>query len=352
MQTEQQEGRSQDERDKTDLRAFFTPDRTKCSGSNLPGAMPIPTKNRFILKYKDFMTTFKEPLTKTLEMKGMPQHLVQTGWYDLPGRFFVKSSTLIPVDTRYETTRVEQRQEESQGESQTPKQSTESDELEQDRHLTKKLQVTAVMKSSSNGKKSSKDTTLIQSKPISSHRSIFEKYETTRIEQRQEERQGERYDLPGGIIVENSAGMLAKTWPELMQTEQQEGRSQNGRDKTNLRAFSTPDRIKCSGSDLPGAMSTPPKNRFLFKYKDFLTTFKDDNKKVENHEEALKDPNLDEYHSMTGREEDDAHKSKTLQNRTHLRTNHVVNPTLSDRQGQVAATQYGKSSTPVTGKGS
>ena len=37
---------------------------------------------------------------------------------------------------------------------------------------------------------------------------------------------------------------------------------------------------------------------------------------------------------------------------THSRTNHVVNPTVSDRQGQVAATQYGKSSTPVTGKGS
>ena len=55
---------------------------------------------------------------------------------------------------------------------------------------------------------------------------------------------------------------------------------------------------------------------------------------------------------MKGREEDDAHKSKTLQNRTHSQTNHVVNPTVSDWQGQVAATQYGKSSTPVTGKGS
>ena len=87
-------------------------------------------------------------------------------------------------------------------------------------------------------------------------------------------------------------------------------------------------------------------------YKDFMTTFKDDNERPENDEEALKDPNLDEYHSMKGREEDDAHKSKTLQNRTHSRTNHVVNPTVSDRQGQVAATQYGKSSTPVTGKGS
>ena len=55
---------------------------------------------------------------------------------------------------------------------------------------------------------------------------------------------------------------------------------------------------------------------------------------------------------MTEREEDDEHKSKTSQNRTHSRTNHAANPTVSDRQGQVAATQYGISSTPVTGKGS
>ena len=55
---------------------------------------------------------------------------------------------------------------------------------------------------------------------------------------------------------------------------------------------------------------------------------------------------------MTRREEDDKHKSKTSQNRTHSRTNHATNPTVSDRQGQVAATQYGISSTLVTGKGS
>ena len=76
------------------------------------------------------------------------------------------------IDTGYEATRMEQRQKESQGErwdkidhfvsstpiqNQTPKQSTESKELEQDQHLTKKLQVTAVMKSSSNGKKSSEE---------------------------------------------------------------------------------------------------------------------------------------------------------------------------------------------------
>ena len=57
------------------------------------------------------------------------------------------------------------------------------------------------------------------------------------------------------------------------------------------------------------------------------------------------------YHSMKGREEDDEHKSKTSQNRTHSQTNHVANPTVSDQQGQGAATLYGNSSTSVTGKG-
>ena len=99
-------------------------------------------------------------------------------------------------------------------------------------------------------------------------------------------------------------------------------------------------------------MSIPPKNRFLFKYKDLTTTFKDDDERARNHEEALEDPNLDEYHNMKGREENDTHKSKTSQHRTHSRTNHAVNPTLSDRQGQVDATQYEMSSTPVMGKGS
>ena len=60
----------------------------------------------------------------------------------------------------------------------------------------------------------------------------------------------------------------------------------------------------------------------------------------------------DFYHSIKGREEDDVHKPKTSQNRTHPQTNHAVNPTLSDRQGQAAATQHGKPSTPVKGKGS
>ena len=57
-------------------------------------------------------------------------------------------------------------------------------------------------------------------------------------------------------------------------------------------------------------MSASPQNRLLFKYKDLMITFKDDNGKAENHEEALKDPNLDEYHSIKGREEDDVHKPK------------------------------------------
>ena len=55
---------------------------------------------------------------------------------------------------------------------------------------------------------------------------------------------------------------------------------------------------------------------------------------------------------MKGREEDDTYKSKTSQNPTHSQTNHVANPTMSDQQGQVAATLYGNSSTTVTGKGS
>ena len=101
-----------------------------------------------------------------------------------------------------------------------------------------------------------------------------------------------RQDLPNGTTIENSAGTLAMTWPN----------------------------------------ST--KSRLLFKYKNLMITFKDDHGRTENHEKALKDPNLDEYHSIKGREEDDVHEPKTSQNRTHLRVNHEVNPTLPDRQGQ------------------
>ena len=57
-----------------------------------------------------------EVLTKTTKMKGMLQHLVQTGRYDLPGGFFVKDSTMTSVGTRYKSTRMEQRREGSQGE--------------------------------------------------------------------------------------------------------------------------------------------------------------------------------------------------------------------------------------------
>ena len=56
------------------------------------------------------------------------------------------------------------------------------------------------------------------------------------------------------------------------------------------------------------------------------------------------------YHSIKGREEDDVHKSKTSQNRMYSRTDHAANPTVSDRQEQVAVTQREKSSSPATGK--
>ena len=49
-----------------------------------------------------------------------------------------------------------------------------------------------------------------------------------------------QYDLPGGTTVGNSTMPSAKTWPELMQVEQQEGRSREEADKTDLRAFFTP----------------------------------------------------------------------------------------------------------------
>ena len=53
---------------------------------------------------------------------------------------------------------------------------------------------------------------------------------------------------------------------------------------------------------------------------------------------------------MKGREEDDVHKSKTSQTRMYSRTDHAANPTVSDRQEQVAVTQREKSSTPATEK--
>ena len=83
----------------------------------------------------------------------------------------------------------------------------------------------------------------------------------------------------------------------------------------------------------------PLQNRFTFKYKNLMNTFKDDNKKAENHGEALEDPNFDEYHSMKGREEDDDCKSKTIENRTHLQSSHMVDPAVPDRHGQVAVTR-------------
>ena len=70
-----------------------------------------------------------------------------------------------------------------------------------------------------------------------------------------------------------------------------------------------------------------------------MNTFKDDNKKAENHGEALEDPNFDEYHNMKGREEDNNCKSKTIENRTHLQSSHMVDPAVPDRHGQVAVTR-------------
>ena len=91
------------------------------------------------------------------------------------------------------------------------------------------------------------------------------------------------------------------------------------------------------------------KSRLLFKYKNLMITFKDDHGRTENHEKALKDPNLDEYHSIKRSEEDDVHEPKTSQNRTYVQINHEANPTLLDRQ---ATTQHRKPSLPVMGKGS
>ena len=52
-------------------------------------------------------------------------------------------------------------------------------------------------------------------------------------------------------------------------------------------------RIKCQESNIPREMSTSPKSRLLYKYKDLMITFKDDNGRAENAEKALKDPNLE-----------------------------------------------------------
>ena len=63
-----------------------------------------------------------------------------------------------------------------------------------------------------------------------------------------------------------------------------------------------------------------------------MTTFKDDNEGTDNHEEALKDPNLDEYHSIKGREEDEVHKSKLLRiERIHEPTTWLILPCLTGK---------------------
>ena len=46
-----------------------------------------------------------------------------------------------------------------------------------------------------------------------------------------------QYDLLGGTTIENSAGLLAKTWLESTQTEQQERKRRAGRDKSDRKAL-------------------------------------------------------------------------------------------------------------------
>ena len=101
----------------------------------------------------------------------------------------------------------------------------------------------------------------------------------------------------------------------------------SGRRRQKTRTMMSP-----SAEAISEGSTTSLQNRFIFKYKNLMNTFKDDNEKAENHGEALEDPNFDEYHSMKRREDDDANKSKNSQLRTHSETNHVVNPTLPDRQ--------------------
>ena len=130
-----------------------------------------------------------------------------------------------------------------------------------------------------------------------------------------------QYDLPGGTIIRNSTMSSAKTWTELMQVEQQEGRSREEVDKTDLRAFFTPVRAQSSTSNPPRTLSRrrqqetrtmmssnaearsegstePLQNRFTSKYKNVMNSFKDDNKKEENPREALEDPDFDEYRDI------------------------------------------------------
>ena len=150
-----------------------------------------------------------------------------------------------------------------------------------------------------------------------------------------------------GIAAEDSIEQLAKTWFKSRWTEQG---SQDEKNKTGVLLILA--QTKSSDNNMPGAMSILPENRLPFEYKDLMITFKDNNGRLENHEEALKDPNFDEYHSIKGRQEDDVHKPETLENRTHLRINHEANTTLSDRQNQVATAQHGNPSSSVFGRGS
>ena len=83
----------------------------------------------------------------------------------------------------------------------------------------------------------------------------------------------------------------------------------------------------------------PLQNRFTSKYKNLMNSFKDDNKKEENPREAWEDPDFDEYQDMKGREEDDEHKTKTIENQTRLHSSPMIDPVVPDRHGQVAITR-------------
>ena len=100
------------------------------------------------------------------------------------------------------------------------------------------------------------------------------------------------YNLPSRTIIENSAGLSAKTWPESMRTEQQKKGSQDERIKIDSGALVTPVRAKPLESDLPKAMSIPPKNRFLFDYKDLMTILRTMTREQETTKKLWKTPTL------------------------------------------------------------
>ena len=65
-----------------------------------------------------------------------------------------------------------------------------------------------------------------------------------------------QYDLPGGTFIRDSTMSSVRTWNELMQVEQQEGRSQEEVDKTDLRVFFTSVQAQSSTSNPPRGTSS------------------------------------------------------------------------------------------------